>query len=65
MAKREKPLKEESLIIKFEHLNPKLQEVIGKKVRLREIFTGGYLEKNAGWIKCISIINARKRRARK
>ena len=28
--KKEKPLKKESLIIKFEHLNPALQQIIGK-----------------------------------
>ena len=38
--KKEKPLKKESLIIKFQHLNPVLQEIIGSKARLKDILLG-------------------------
>ena len=38
MPKKEKPLKKESLIIKFEHLNPVLQEIIGERVRIRDFY---------------------------
>ena len=39
MAGKEKPLKKYSIRVRFEHLNPKLQVVIGEKVRVKDILS--------------------------
>ena len=36
-GEKEKPLEKESLIIKYEHLNPRLQQMIGGKVNIEDI----------------------------